>query len=380
MFECTDGTLTLKQLALVYYALERRDCENSQPVCASLALANFVFLWLHFQYLHFQYLHYHMPAYPGISSEAFRHPLDREAEDTLRGVPGFDLVARKFVEFLQERPQSVYLMGHGIRVGPRQYATLYHLFQECVQDLDISPEPALFVSRNALGDSFALGKENPCVVLSAGILNFLNEAELRVVLAHELGHIKCGHALLTQTAIWAMGAASLLGDLTLGLGNLISSGLIYSFYEWRRQAELSADRAALLIVGDLTLVMKTLMKLAGGGNPFDGECNLEELIQQAENSRTLDKDDFSEVYKFLLYNGAKGTMLSHPFPVDRLLHLRDWEQSAEYRQIRAGSYCHRTERSVGVVVAEEVIATATALRQQIEVLQQEINRLKDRDS
>ena len=31
-------------------------------------------------------------------------------------------------------------------------------------------------------------------------------------------------------AIWAMGAASMLGELTLGLGNLISSGVILAFY------------------------------------------------------------------------------------------------------------------------------------------------------
>lgn len=36
-----------------------------------------------------------MPTYTGISSEAFRHPLDRQAEQTLRSLPGFDLIARK---------------------------------------------------------------------------------------------------------------------------------------------------------------------------------------------------------------------------------------------------------------------------------------------
>ncbi len=69
-----------------------------------------------------------MATYPGISSEAFRHPLDRQAEQTLRSVPGFDLVARKFVEFVYERPQFVYLMANNIRVGPRQYSTLYGIF------------------------------------------------------------------------------------------------------------------------------------------------------------------------------------------------------------------------------------------------------------
>ena len=89
-----------------------------------------------------------MPTYKGISSEAFRHPLDRQAEETLRGLPGFDFIARKFVEFVYERPQLVYLMGNTIEVGPRQYSTIYQIFRECVRDLDIYPEPKLFVEQN----------------------------------------------------------------------------------------------------------------------------------------------------------------------------------------------------------------------------------------
>ncbi len=57
-----------------------------------------------------------MPTYTGISSAAFRHPLDSQAEQALRNLPGFDLIARKFVEFVYERPQLVYLMGNTIQV------------------------------------------------------------------------------------------------------------------------------------------------------------------------------------------------------------------------------------------------------------------------
>ena len=127
-----------------------------------------------------------MPAYPGISSDAFRHPLDREAEQALRSVPGFDLVARKFVEFMYERPQTVYLMGNHIQVGPRQYATLYHILRECVQSLDLSPEPTLFVCQNPVVNSYALGEERACVVVNSGLLDLMDEAELRSVIAHEL--------------------------------------------------------------------------------------------------------------------------------------------------------------------------------------------------
>lgn len=320
-----------------------------------------------------------MPTYTGISSEAFRHPLDREAEQALRSVPGFDIVASKFVEFIYERPQLVYLMGNSIQVGPRQYASLYQIFRECVRDLDIYPEPGFFVSQNPQVNAYALGKQQPYIVLNTGLLDLLSDRELRVAIAHELGHIKCGHTILIQIAIWAMGAAQFLGELTLGIGNLVSSGLIFAFYEWRRKAELSSDRAALLVVDDLQVVMQTIMQLAGGSVKHAGEISLDELIRQSENYQDLDRDNLNQVYKFILYNGAQGTILSHPFPVDRLRYLREWSQSEEYRQIRQGNYQRSPAEGAVNVDAEAPANEADALRCQIEQLQREIEQMRSRN-
>ncbi|MDE5096264.1 MAG: M48 family metallopeptidase [Trichodesmium sp. St11_bin5] len=319
-----------------------------------------------------------MPTYTGISSEAFRHPLDRQAEDALRNVPGFDLIASKFVEFIYKRPQYVYLMGNGIKVGPRQYASIYQIFRGCVIDLDISPEPTLFVSQDPQVNSYSLGKDQPIIVLNTGLLDLLNQAELKTVLAHELGHIKCGHPILNQMATWAMGIASAITDVTFGLGNLVSSGLIFAFYEWRRKAELSADRAALLVMDDLNLVMQTMMKVAGVSNKYANECSLEEFIRQSDDYQSLDQDGLNQVYKFLLYNGGQGLMLSHPFPVERLRYLQNWANSAEYRQIHAGNYkCATSEGAVEVEVNSPE-NEADALRREIQNLKQEINRIKSR--
>ncbi len=321
-----------------------------------------------------------MPTYTGISSETFRHPLDQQAEQALRSVPGFDLVARKFVEFLYERPQFVYLMGNSIQVGPRQYSTIYRLFRECVRDLDIHPEPALFVNQNPQVNSYALGQEHPYVVVNTGLLDLLTEAEIRTVLAHELGHIKCGHTILIQMGLWAMNAASMLSEVTLGLGNLVSSGLIYAFYEWRRKAELSSDRAALLVMDDLDTVMQTMMKLAGGSSQYGHECSLNEFIHQSENYQELDQDNLNQIYKFLLYNGANGSLLTHPFPVDRIRYLREWATSEEYRQIRQGNYRRvNTEGSVNVS-SKAPTNEVEALQRQVEELQQEINRIKSQSN
>lgn len=321
-----------------------------------------------------------MPTYPGISSDAFRHPLDKQAEQALRSVPGFDLVASKFVEFIYERPQLVYLMGNSIQVSPRQYSTIYHLFRECVRDLDIHPEPTLFVEQNPQVNSYSLGQEHPYVVINTGLLDLLSEAEIRTVLAQELGHIKCGHTILLQMGIWVKNAVSQLSELTFGLSNLISSGLIYAFYEWRRKAELSSDRAALLVIDDLDTVMETMMKVAGGSTRYSHECSLHEFIRQSERYQELDQDGLNQVYKFLLYNGASGSMLKHPFPVERLRYLQEWATSSDYQQIRHGNYQRTTAQGSVEVKSETSVSEVDILQRQIAQLQEEINRLKSRSN
>ena len=319
-----------------------------------------------------------MPTYTGISSEAFRHPGDREAEQALRSVPGFELVARKFVEFVSERPQFVYHLSSSIQVGPRQYSTLYRMFRECVRDLDVYPEPSLFVTRNPLAGAYALGKDNPYVVASTGLLDSLDEAEIRAALANELGHIKCGHSILFQTGLWSIRVATAIGDMTMGLGNLIGSGVIFAFYEWLRYAELSADRAALLVMDDLDPVMNMMMKMAGGSQQYAHECSLDELIKQSENCQNLDEDSLNQIYKFLLYNAAPGAMLTHPFPVERLSHLRRWAESAEYSQIRAGNYRRSEAEGAVEVESKSPQEDAEELRRQVRDLQEQIDRIKSK--
>ncbi len=318
-----------------------------------------------------------MPTYSGISSDAFRHPADRQAEQTLRSLPGFELLANRFVEYFYERPQNIYWLGNCIQAGVRQYSTLYGIFGECVRDLDVYPEPNLYVSQNPYANSHALGRDRPYIVVNTEILELLEEAELRTILAHELGHIKCDHTILTQMAIWTMGAASMLGELTLGLGNLISSGVILAFYEWRRKAELSADRAAMLVIDDLETVMQTMMKLAGGSKRYAQECNLAEFRQQAQNYQELDQDSLNQIYKFLIYNGGNGSFLTHPFAVERLSYLEKWANSAEYQQIKQGNYLRVGRRGSVDVEAEDTQAEVDNLQRQIEELQQEIERIKN---
>jgi Zn-dependent protease with chaperone function len=315
-----------------------------------------------------------MPTYPDISSQAFKHPLDQQAEQALRSVPGFDLLAKSFSEYLYERPQQILLMGNDLKVGPRQYATLYGIYRQCLRDLDMFPEPNLYVSQNPLANAYSLGSEHPYIVLNTALLDLLDEEEIRVILAHELGHLKCDHSILIQMSFWVMGAANFLGGITLGLGKAITTGLVYAFYEWRRKAELSADRAALLVSDDLNLVLRTLMKCAGGSQKYLHECNLEEFIRQGEAYRQLDQDNLNQIYKFLIYNGGNGSFLTHPFSVERVHYLQEWFNSESYRQIRRGNYAKTGVKSSINVDAND--RESERLQRQIAELQAQIERAK----
>ncbi|GCA75411.1 protease HtpX [Microcystis aeruginosa NIES-2520] len=315
-----------------------------------------------------------MPTYPDISSQAFKHPLDQQAEQALRSVPGFDLLAKSFSEYLYERPQQILLMGNDLKVGPRQYATLYGIYRQCLRDLDMSPEPNLYVSQNPSANAYSLGSEHPYIVFNTALLDLLDEEEIRVILAHELGHLKCDHSILIQMSFWVMGAANFLGGITLGLGKAITTGLVYAFYEWRRKAELSADRAALLVTDDLNLVLRTLMKCAGGSQKYLHECNLEEFIRQGEAYRQLDQDNLNQIYKFLIYNGGNGSFLTHPFSVERVHYLQQWFNSESYRQIRWGNYAKTGVKSSINVNAND--SESERLQRQIAELQAEIERAK----
>lgn len=312
-----------------------------------------------------------MARYPGLSSEAFRHPLDRQAEQALRSVPGFDLLATKFVEFFSERPQYIYNLGNYVQVGSRQYSTLYQMFRDCVASLDVSPEPVLFVAQSPVVNSYSLGKEKPYVVVNSGLLDLLDEAQIKTVLAHELGHIKCEHTVLILMGIWMGQMITAISEATLGLGQLVSTGVLLAFYEWRRKAELSADRAALLVMDELEIVQTTMMQVAGGSHKFRHELSLLEFNRQGEQYQSLDSDNLNQVYKFLLYNDLL-SMLSHPFPVERLTFLAEWFRSEELAQIQRGNYSPSREGAVDVSPTD----TVADLQQQIRDLQAEIDRIK----
>ncbi|KAF9604103.1 hypothetical protein IFM89_002778 [Coptis chinensis] len=156
--------------------------------------------------------------------------------------------------------------------------------------------------------------------------------QANAVLAHELGHLKCDHGVwLTFANILALGAYTVPG-----LGGMIARSLEEQLFRWLRAAELTCDRAALLvaqdpkkvIANDLILwfyqevVISVLMKLAGGCPSLSDQLNVDAFLEQA---RSYDKASSSPFG----WN-AQTSQLSHPLPVLRAREIDEWSKSKEY--------------------------------------------------
>jgi Zn-dependent protease with chaperone function len=268
----------------------------------------------------------------GLPASAFQHPLDRQATNNLKKIKGFDWLVGKFIEYGFERVDYVTHIGAGIRVGPRQMARHYAMLLECCDILDV-PEPELYVMQGGV-NAYTSGHNHPFIVIETGLLGVMGDDEVMAVIAHELGHIKCGHVLYTTMARGLKPLIAMAGKATLGIGSIVGAGIESGLTAWARRSELSADRAALLAMQDARPCVAMLMKLAGGAG-LPSEClDAGQFLNQARSYKEgLDQHMSDRFYRFVANMGA-----THPFAVERARMLDEWVGTADYNAILAGNY------------------------------------------
>lgn len=267
----------------------------------------------------------------GISSRAWEHPADRGALVALRRLKGFDTVLKATSGLFNERAVRLVFLGSAIRVDERQFTTLHRLLGDVGRTLDAAELPELYVSSNPVPNAMTIGMNKPFVVVSSGMVDLLDDEEMRFVLGHELGHAISGHAVyqtLLQRLIQLSGVLAVVPGGGLGVRAIMAA-----LYEWARKAELSADRAGLLAGQDPATAFRVHMKLASGGHLDD----LDATSFFAQGQEYDDSGDVRDsVLKLLLIENR-----THPFAVVRAGELRRWVDSGEYTRHLAGDYPHR---------------------------------------
>ena len=274
-------------------------------------------------------------AFPQIAAVSWEHPADRAALQTLRAVPGVDEVIRKILAMLGgERGIRLLFQGNAVRVGSTQFPRLWQLHTEVTTTFDWPTVPELYVSQTPFFNAGAYGIDTPFIVVHSAAIELLDEDELRVLLAHELGHVISGHALYHTIA--AILAIMSLGALPM-LAGLAVLPVRLAFLEWSRKSELSADRAGLLGAQDIVVAQRLDMKMAGGGrgSNFTGQLDVETFMQQAHEYVTS-SEGLDVVYKLL-----STLALTHPMHTVRAAELQRWVASGGYERILRGEYTRR---------------------------------------
>jgi Zn-dependent protease with chaperone function len=218
----------------------------------------------------------------------YRHPLDHEAQDHLKALPGVDNVLKKLLEYAQEAFGDTFFAMNCLRAGTKQFPDLHAKLQVACQTLGMTTVPDLYVAPDGLvpgsaWGTFSGGLDRPFIVFPSSLLDRLTEEEVLAVLAHEIGHFHCNHHALKVAADFLMilKGKVLKKSPMLALLDSITPPVQNALFLWRRKADLSADRTSLLVLQNTQLMAQLLAQHVGGQN-LD-RVNLDEFLAQASN-------------------------------------------------------------------------------------------------
>jgi len=290
--------------------------------------------------------------FPEIGPQTFEHPLDRAALSALQKVPGLDWVVKTLFGLIGEKRLRLFFLGTAVRVNERQFPRIHKLYAEACRTLDIAEPPELFVTQRLWVNAAAIGMNKPFIIITSPLVDMLDDRELQCVLGHELGHVMCGHALYTTLLLILINAWYAFIGIPGGMIALI--GIRLALLEWSRKAELSADRAGLLVSQDPAVSYKVDMKLAGGR--LGEEMNVDEFFKQAEEYEA-GGDLLDGILKVALLLDQ-----THPLPVSRVTDLKKWHDSGAYQKVLDGDYARRGDKRQDDFV-DSVKATASAYKE-----------------
>ena len=200
------------------------------------------------------------------------------------------------------------------------------------------PMPTLYWLPTATPNAFATGRspKHASVAVTSGLLELMDEAELRGVLAHELSHVKNRDTLVMSIAAAVAGAISMVASWARW-------GLMFggSRDDNRRSGNAALQLVALLIMAILAPLAAMLIQLAISrtreygadetgarltGNPY-GLASALEKLDRAVRAHPLPNANPATAHLFIvnpLSAGAIARMFStHPPIEERVRRLRD---------------------------------------------------------
>ena len=221
------------------------------------------------------------------------------------------------------------LLRNAIEVGPDQYAGLYRRVALCAEILHMKP-PRTFVIADPAVEARVTGPESPVLILNSGMLEALSPGEVQFMIGHQLGHISCGHVLPSTVADGILNV--LRSYLPRNLAAVAVPASSMTLLQWTKDAEISADRAGLICAQGERQSTQALLRMLSGlpaiSDKKYGAPDTEAFLRQKRESEKNALLSLTSLVDELSHGAG-----CHSYLATRVLELRDYARSPEYRRI-----------------------------------------------
>jgi Zn-dependent protease with chaperone function len=239
------------------------------------------------------------PGY-GLVPEAFQWAEDGKAMAALRAITPLKMAA----EMVSDKVGSRWIetMFNGVLLSEKQLPQVYFQAVHAARILGMSYMPSVYVSGELMWDCRTYGSDKDSfIIMGSALATNFRGPELLFLFAREMGHCRTGHALWktvirfligeqrTKSGIMGGGLFGALGKV-LSPSALLSEAIEVPLMAWARQAEITADRAGMLALGNEEIVRRVLLSWALKSPILQRQINVGEwLKQQAGNDDDMTK-------------------------------------------------------------------------------------------
>lgn len=258
----------------------------------------------------------------------YEHPLDRQALQMFEGTPELEKLTREIFKHGVEKYWRLQYTGSYIKVNEKSFPEIHDILLEVCDTLHLKKIPELYIQWDYSINGFAVGSENPIIVLNSSAVDLLTDDELRYFIGHEVGHIKSGHMLYHIMALIIPIIGDIIGLATLSISGIVGTGLEYALLYWSRMSEFTADRAGLLACQNDDAMITAMIKWSGAPQKFFDQVKKDVFIEQAKEFKGYDRDALDKIGKMVMIVGA-----THPWTVMRTSEILKWIDSGAYESI-----------------------------------------------
>lgn len=209
------------------------------------------------------------------------------------------------------------LQGHSFKVSEKLAPRLFHSFVEVKEKLEFLEPIEFYITNNPELNAFAVSRleldECHIININSGLIDKVDDDELKFIVGHEIGHLISNNANIAQL-------------LNFVFSDQTESPLMmqHKIAVWDKLSELTADRFGFMACGRLDKVLSCFFKMASGLSVE--RLNFDPKAFSLENE---------EILKYFKETGS-GNLLSHPINPIRIKAVELFEESILYQNLSQG--------------------------------------------